>query len=213
MHPLGAELTHSRCADKFKYIFPPVSGNTWEVSKTNEDTCRYCFDEFTISDLSNEHQSIQNLVTKTSTINSNCNCMGIYPVPNTMCLSEFNYLDVNNPFRCQETNQFLTNLQRYIGMGGNSKNWKNYVYATKDENNKFLKVAMTEITVQTTLSVFDKDAWAGIDMVKHWDAWAENYNAENAKKHNSVKVMVHIEAAPKVSERSERAFWKTRVIY
>ena len=98
-------------------------------------------------------------------------------------------------------------------MGGNSKNWKNYVYATKDENNKFLKVAMTEITVQTTLSVFDKDAWAGIDMVKHWDAWAENYNAENAKKHNSVKVMVHIEAAPKVSERSERAFWKTRAIY
>jgi len=146
-------------------------------------------------------------------MNRNCNCMGVFPVPSHICFSEFNYLDQENPFRCTETSMFKDSLSTYTGLGGNGKIWKNYLFATKDENNKFLKIAMTEISVQSTLDIFNKDAWKGMDFVEAWQEWADEYNERMSKTNNVAKVMIQIEAAPKwkqVSEGSERKKPKPR---
>jgi len=180
--------------DIAQFEFPTVRDGAWDITPANEDNCHYCFDAFTLSNFQSAHVTKLGVLTNTSRINRNCNCMGLFPVPSNICFSDFNYLEEDNPFRCTETSMFKGFLSTYTSLGGNKKMWANYLFATKDENNKFLKIAMTEISAQTTLNIFDKDAWAGMSFVEAWDDWAAEYNERTE---SSAKVMVQIETAPK----------------
>jgi len=118
--------------------------------------------------------------------------MGIFPIPSRLCLSEFDYLDWTSPFRCTNANLFNNFLTGYFQLGGNQAWWSNYVYAQKDEDNKFNRVAMAEITVQTEFNNFDTDAWKGMEMVNAWQDWADDYNKKNEGVIGAAKVSAQL---------------------
>ena len=187
----------------YRYTFEPapeVNGvPDWSSDPDSVDSCRYCFDGFIVSKLTNEDVILDHVVSNTTRVSKGCNCMGIFPVPEHVCFSEFNYLDAGNPFKCINSNLFTTSLTNYMAVGGNQNWWVDYVYATKDEDNKFERIAMSEVTVQTELDIFATDAWKGMDMVNAWDEWAKEYNqrVEDEGTKDMAKVMVYCASAPK----------------
>ena len=196
--PADSEMSNAK-----QYTFEPapvVNGQpSWMSDPDSVDSCRYCFDGFIVSTLTNDDVVLEHVVSNTTKISKGCNCMGLFPVPENICFSEFNYLDSENPFKCMNSNMFTTSLTDYMAVGGNSNWWVDYVYATKDEDNKFERIAMAEITVQTQLDVFATDAWKGMDMVKAWDDWADssNSNLDAGGSSGMSKVMVYCSSAPK----------------
>ncbi|GMH67833.1 hypothetical protein TL16_g04782 [Triparma laevis f. inornata] len=192
-------------SESIEYVFQgapvdPTTGQTdwdYDTEENSDLSCKYCFDGFVVSTVQDENVLQDGVVSNTTKIAKNCNCMGVFPVPEHICFSEFNYLEDNNPFKCITSPMFSESLVQYVEIGGNQNWWNEYVYATKDETNKFERIAMTEITVQTTLDVFSTDAWAGMDMVNEWDKWADAYNEAGKDDPNFAKVMVYVGNAPK----------------
>ncbi|GMH91461.1 hypothetical protein TrVE_jg11541 [Triparma verrucosa] len=192
-------------SESIEYIFdgapvdPNTGGTDWsfDTDPNSDLNCKYCFDGFIVSTVQDSNVKQEGVVSNTTKIAKHCNCMGAFPVPEHICFSEFDYLEDTNPFKCITSTMFSDSLVKYVEIGGNQNWWNEYVYATKDETNKFERIAMTEITVQTTLDVFSTDAWKGMDMVDSWDAWASAYNLLGADDPNFSKVMVYVGNAPK----------------
>jgi hypothetical protein len=165
--------------NSIKYDFDPapeIDGvPSWIGDDDSVDTCRYCFNSLVVSEQVDQNVFVEGVVSDTSPVAEGCNCMGLFPVPQRICFSEFENLDKLNPFKCLTSNMFFDSLTKYLETGGNQQYWRNYVYAQKDENNKFSRIAMTEITVQTGFDIFSTDAWKGLEMVEAWEDWAEQY--------------------------------------
>jgi hypothetical protein len=197
----NVDLGKDSYKDSVKYVFdgaPVVDGvPSWIGDDASAQSCRYCFDEFVISEVNDQNVFVEGVISNTSPVAKGCNCLGMFPIPERICLSEFEDLDDANPFKCQSSNMFMDSLTHYLQLGGNQAWWSKYVYAQKDDNNKFSRIGLTEITIQTDFNVFDTDAWKGMDMVHAWEEWAEEYNARYANEIGAAKLMVHCPSSPK----------------
>lgn len=167
--------------------------------------CRNCFSNFSmdVAPVNGKFFSWDNypsIVLNTSKMESSCNCMGVFPIPTQICLSEMEYLDSGTPFQCvtQYPTNFLHDLAAFLRKDVNPENfdwWKSSIWASTDPiTGHFSRVSANWIQVQTTMSAHESDFLTGMEMVRAWDDWMEVYN-NHVKENGGHKAMIFIPQA------------------
>lgn len=159
------------------------------------EECRYCFHNFTLSPgpgveyvgepfssttYAPSGHSFPNapvFMENTSSIIDGCNCLGIFPVPQFACLGELSYLAHGTRFQCIDGSYLQDDLASYVLGDQDALDWwQDYAYASTDYFGEYERIVMTYIKVQTTLSEYENDFEKGLDLVKAWDDWKDEYN-------------------------------------
>ena len=117
----------------------------------DDGMCHACFENFTVAvapsapasadaamygaSASYEYvfPSDARVVANTSDIVDGCDCLGLFPVPQGVCLHELAYLSPGTRFRCSASasSNFLNDFAAFLTSENNVFNWwKNYIFAT-----------------------------------------------------------------------------------
>ena len=151
-------------------------GNT--VNVTTPD-CNYCFSYFSTypqpTGAAGDYtlETPLEYMTNTSSIIDGCDCMGVFPIPEKVCLGDRKYLSGDTRFKCQSsTDNFHGDLTKFINDWG----WSDYVYATANADGSLNRIVSTVVSVSLSRSSLTTSYDKGLEIVDAWENWADKYN-------------------------------------
>ena len=166
--------------------------------------CRWCWQNFStdpapaaggFANADLYHMRIFN----TSRINDGCNCVGMFPVPQVVCLDELQYLGGDTKFACVGQDNMAHDLSAFGKQSSDDFSWwAHYIYALADESRNFERFGMLTVTVETVLPRTETNHVRGLAMSAKWAQFVDKYNKAHGSSsaRRGLDVMVHISAAP-----------------
>jgi hypothetical protein len=116
----------------------------WNIRDTSAD-CNYCFSYFNTypkpTGAGGEFKLDAPLeyINQTSPIEDGCDCMGIFPIPEKVCIADRAQFREDTRFKCETSDNFKLDVEKFINAWG----WSDHVYATTKSDGSLNRIVGT----------------------------------------------------------------------